>query len=385
MTSLPLVSVVMSTYNREELMPRAIDSILAQTYKDFEFIIIDDGSTDGTPEILARYARQDERISLLWQENSGGEGMGRNYGSRVARGKYLMFMDDDDSCSPQRLVKQLDFLRRNPDLAACICMSHWVDEHSRFIRPFGLPGYELQSGAAVLKKSSLLPFTLGSYTLIERAAYHASGGYRPFYITCGDYELALRFQEKFRGRVLQEYLYYHRAHEAKRGSSISTRDGLKNTFRYVVAHISAYCRRNGTRDPITQENPYSLTMLDSLPPVPRQVQFLIAENYLNLRSVKSELEHGALVHSAEALMLLKLVLSFWHPIRGSKFFMMKGFFIVYFLRRAKWMNSLAVLGYGNLHGGGIFMMDLPRLTSKILSRLVRWWRSLIKSVQRAAP
>lgn len=90
-----MISVIMLTYNREALVSRAIESILAQTYEDFEFIIVDNGSTDRSGEIADTYAAKDERIRVIHRER-GNIGSGRNTGLDAARGEYITFIDDDD-------------------------------------------------------------------------------------------------------------------------------------------------------------------------------------------------------------------------------------------------------------------------------------------------
>src|SRR5215471_8580747 len=109
----PLVSVVMSVYNDQRFISTAIDSILLQTFSNFELIIIDDGSTDGTPEILESYARQDLRIRILRQPNKGTTAAA-NLGMSVARGSYIARLDSDDVSYPHRLAVEVDFLQRHP-------------------------------------------------------------------------------------------------------------------------------------------------------------------------------------------------------------------------------------------------------------------------------
>ncbi len=113
----PLVSVIIPTYNRAEFLPRAIDSVLAQTFTDFELIVIDDGSTDGTDRILKNYARQDKRIKVITQKNCG-VSCARNKGLSMARGTYVSMLDSDDFALPEMLERQVLYMRKYPDLAA---------------------------------------------------------------------------------------------------------------------------------------------------------------------------------------------------------------------------------------------------------------------------
>lgn len=116
----PKISVIMPTYNREELLPRAIDSILAQTYKDFEFIIIDDGSTDNTIHLLKEYAEKDKRIRVFRNAENKGIAYSRERGLNFARGKYIAVMDSDDISFPVRLEKQVAYMDEHPDVAVVI-------------------------------------------------------------------------------------------------------------------------------------------------------------------------------------------------------------------------------------------------------------------------
>ena len=121
--SAPMVSVVMSTYNRADLLPRAVESILNQTYGDFEFIIIDDGSTDGTVDILRAYTEQDNRIKVITNRPNQGLIVSLNKGIDAARGKYIARMDDDDVAVPQRFERQVAFMEDHSDVAA---VGSWI-------------------------------------------------------------------------------------------------------------------------------------------------------------------------------------------------------------------------------------------------------------------
>lgn len=97
-----MISVIMLTYNRESFVSRAIESILAQTYRDFEFIVVDNGSTDRSGQIADEYAKKDNRIRVIHRER-GNIGSGRNTGLDAAQGEYITFIDDDDWAEPDFL------------------------------------------------------------------------------------------------------------------------------------------------------------------------------------------------------------------------------------------------------------------------------------------
>ena len=114
----PTISVVMPVYNREDLLPRAIDSILNQTYKDFELIIVDDASTDASGNIAHIYAQKDSRIKVIKNDKNKGISFSRNKGMDAARGKYIAIMDSDDQALPFRLEKSIKVLKENPKYVA---------------------------------------------------------------------------------------------------------------------------------------------------------------------------------------------------------------------------------------------------------------------------
>jgi glycosyltransferase involved in cell wall biosynthesis len=115
MTNLPLVSVTMPAYNAERTIAEAIESILTQEFRDFELIIVDDGSSDGTASIIGRYAKTDQRIVKLTNQDNQGIARSRNKALAAAKGQYIACLDSDDVAEPSRLRMQLEFMAKNPD------------------------------------------------------------------------------------------------------------------------------------------------------------------------------------------------------------------------------------------------------------------------------
>ncbi|MDD3266704.1 MAG: glycosyltransferase family 2 protein [Burkholderiales bacterium] len=115
----PMISVVMPVYNAEKYVAEAIESILNQTYSDFEFIIIDDYSTDNSYEIINKYAKADKRIRLFRNEVNKKLPKTLNFGISQSLGKYIARMDADDISLPERFTKQIEFMEQNPDIGVC--------------------------------------------------------------------------------------------------------------------------------------------------------------------------------------------------------------------------------------------------------------------------
>lgn len=135
----PLISVVMSVYNGEKYLAEAIDSILHQTYADFEFIIVDDGSVDSTEEILQAYKKRDHRITNLNNERNIGLADSLNLGISKAQGKYIARMDADDISMPDRFEKQIQFLEENPGIRVLGTNVYRIDENGRILREVAYP------------------------------------------------------------------------------------------------------------------------------------------------------------------------------------------------------------------------------------------------------
>lgn len=130
----PMVSVIMSAFNNEKHIEKAVNSILEQTYKNFEFIIIDDGSTDSTKEILKDFSRQDSRIKLICRKNNFGQKSfvrNLNYGLQIAKGRYIARMDADDISENRRFEKQIDFFLKHPETFLLATMARVIDKDGK--------------------------------------------------------------------------------------------------------------------------------------------------------------------------------------------------------------------------------------------------------------
>jgi glycosyltransferase involved in cell wall biosynthesis len=138
MTS-PLVSVVMSVYNEEIYLKDTIESILNQTMEDFEFIIVDDGSDDGTPDILDSYRNKDKRFHVISNSKNAGIARALNIGIGEASGRYIALMDAGDISHPRRFEKQVDFLEKRKDVFILGTQGQWIDTNHNVIGSWKLP------------------------------------------------------------------------------------------------------------------------------------------------------------------------------------------------------------------------------------------------------
>ena len=124
----PLLSVIMPAFNAEKHIDFSIKSIVNQSYINWELIIIDDGSSDNTASIVQRWVKQDNRIQLVQQKNSGKPSIARNKGIDIAKGKYISFLDADDTYLKDRLRFATEVLESNKDIALCFCDFSMTDD-----------------------------------------------------------------------------------------------------------------------------------------------------------------------------------------------------------------------------------------------------------------
>src|SRR5258708_21755590 len=130
---IPRVSVLMPVFNREELVGEAIESILGQDFGDFELVIVDDGSTDGTPEVLRTWAARDARIVVVTSPRNIGIAEAPNLGMRHARAEYVARLDRDDLMMPGRLAAQTAVLESQPEVALVSSLYELMDRDGRYL------------------------------------------------------------------------------------------------------------------------------------------------------------------------------------------------------------------------------------------------------------
>ena len=128
---IPALSVIMPIYNVEPYIGKAIESVLHQTFENFEFIIIDDGSTDKTYDIISSY--HDKRIIIIRNQINRGLAKCLNQGFLIAKAEYIIRMDGDDICKPERFSKQIQFMLEHPNLGISGTYMDLIDEHGKLL------------------------------------------------------------------------------------------------------------------------------------------------------------------------------------------------------------------------------------------------------------
>lgn len=206
---MPRISVILAAYNSEKYLVQAVRSILQQTYRDFELLLFDDGSTDSTPRIVADFARQDPRVIAISRPNKG---LTRtlNEGIERATGEYLARMDADDISLPERFEKQVAYLDAHPE---CVCLGTRVT----LIDPYGSP---IRVGDHKLTHEQIESDLLQGigWAIVHPAAMMRTesvrriGGYREQFKTSQDLDLFLRLAEIGKLANLPEPLVQYRQH-----------------------------------------------------------------------------------------------------------------------------------------------------------------------------
>lgn len=211
----PSATVLMPVYNAERFVAQTIDTVLAQTLKDFEFIIINDGSTDRSLEILQDFARRDPRIRLVSRPNTGYV-VALNEGLSLARAELLARIDADDLADPRRLELQVARMRAEPQLVALGSNATAIDEDGLLLGDYPVPLTHEEIEAAHLHGSSSIHHPA---VMLRTETVRGVGGYRKELMPCEDFDLWLRLGEVGRLANLPDKLLTKRLFA---GSAVAT-------------------------------------------------------------------------------------------------------------------------------------------------------------------
>ena len=204
-----LITVILPTYNRLPMLKRAIGSVLKQTYRNFEVIVVDDGSTDGTEGYLANFPKKGDRYGLntcplfvyIRQENRG-VSAARNAGIKHAKGKLIALLDSDDEWLPKKLAGQIGFFQKNPEAMICQTEETWIRNGKR-VNP--MKKHKKHSGW-IFKDCLPLCIVSPSAVMMRRELFDQVGNFDESLPACEDYDLWLRVAAKFPIYLIDEPL-----------------------------------------------------------------------------------------------------------------------------------------------------------------------------------
>lgn len=199
---LPLVSVIIPTYNRANMLGQAIDSVLAQKYHNFELIIIDDGSTDHTNQLIQKYSG---KLFCHFQARQGVSNA-RNHGIRLAKGEYICFLDSDDMWQPEKLSYQVEFMETHPEIPLCYTEEIWIRNGVR-VNPHNK--HSKHSGW-IFEHCLPLCIISPSSAMLQRKLFEEVGNFDESLPACEDYDMWLRICKKYPVKLIPKPLIIKR-------------------------------------------------------------------------------------------------------------------------------------------------------------------------------
>ncbi len=224
----PIVSMVMPVYNRAEYLKKSIQSILNQTFKDFEFIIVNDGSADNSIDIIKSF--NDPRIKIFENDKNRGIVYSRNRGLSEAKGEFISMFDSDDIAVPNKLEIQLDFLKNNPDFAMVGSWVRWIDEHNNFLKN----KWKLTAKPEKIPAIMLFRNYFVQSTVVIRKNAIPDGKYSEGFDIVEDSKMWFDVALKHKVANIQKYLVYYRVHSGNI-SDLNPKhfENSKKLFRYI--------------------------------------------------------------------------------------------------------------------------------------------------------
>lgn len=231
----------MVTCNVDRFLAESIESILGQTFREFEFIIVDFGSTDKSKAIASNYAARDDRVKLHTIPNCRLP-EARNEGGLLAQGEYIAIMDADDVSLPNRLLWQVEFMEKRPEVGVLGGAVEWIDATGRPLQKMQHPLRDAEIQSALLRYPALWQPTV----LIRREAFVLVGGYRAAFPVSHDYDLWLRIAEHFQIANLEQVVLKYRIHPHQ----VSLQKRRQQSICALAARTAAISRRGGNPDPL---------------------------------------------------------------------------------------------------------------------------------------
>ena len=231
MNSQPLVSILMTAYNRQKYIGEAIESVLNSTYKNWELIIVDDLSTDNTVDIAMSYAQIDSRIKVYVNEQNLGDYPNRNKAASYANGKYLKYVDADDMIYPYGLEQLVFYMEQFPQAAYGLCS---LPQDKERIYPFMLTPEQAYRRHYIEDKWLFHKAPLSS--IIRKEVFEAVGGFsgKPY---LGDMEMWLKLSKKYNVVLMPHGIVWHREHPDQQNTQNKTRPEIP--FSYFVLEYEA--------------------------------------------------------------------------------------------------------------------------------------------------
>ncbi len=228
-----ILSIVMPVYNREKYINISIKSILSQTFKDFEFIIVNDGSTDKTEEIIKNF--DDKRIVLLNNKQNKGIVYSRNKGLASARGKYIGMFDSDDIAYPNKFEEQIKFIEENPEFGMVGSWVRHIDENGKIMKS----KWKLNAKHKFIPAIMLFRNYFVQSTVVIRREAIPIGAYTKGYDVVEDSKMWFEVSLKYKVANIQKYLLYYRIHSNNISEPENKKpdNDLQKLFKYIFSEL----------------------------------------------------------------------------------------------------------------------------------------------------
>lgn len=280
MSPAPALSIVLPVYNAEAFVREAVESILAQTFTDFELIAINDGSTDGSGKILQELAARDSRMVLIDRPN-GGLVSALNEGIQRARAPLIARIDADDVAMPERFALQYARMTAEPTIGVLGSFIRIIDKAGQFVRLGDYP-VTPEATARFLEHGSPLAHPS---VMMRKDAVMKAGGYRAVFSHCEDYDLWLRISELgYAIANLPQPLLNYRVH----GANVSAIHREAQELGTIVARLGHRCRKAGLPDPVEGLEKLDPSIIEAVPAYLRQdieaVMFALRHSHVSLAS-----------------------------------------------------------------------------------------------------
>jgi glycosyltransferase involved in cell wall biosynthesis len=237
----PQVSVILPVYNQEKYLEQTIESILSQTYTNFELLLLDDGSKDKSAEVIRKYSEKDKRIKAFYQENTG-KCTATNKLVEIAKGDYCAFLDADDVMLPNRLERQINYHLNNPKVDATSCHCYYINEKGKQLGKQHFPGLENPKDSIKAIKNNKIVHCAFTGLMMTKKSFLDLDGLRPAYWPCEDFDIVNRLIEKgYKLVIIQDVLMCYRVHS----SSITVKNPMEVLVKSNWTVHNTLLRRGG--------------------------------------------------------------------------------------------------------------------------------------------
>ncbi len=218
------ISIIMPVYNNSIYLNESIESVLNQTFENFELIIIDDGSIDNTIHILEYYKKLDERVKIFRNQKNIGIAKSLNKGISLSNGKYIARIDSDDTWESDKLKKQINYLKKKPDIVLLGSNAIYINEKGEIIKNKNNPIYFSDNKI----RKNILKYNLFCHSSVIFQKDHVKklGYYNEKYPNTEDYELWLRIIKSYKAEILPDKLVRYRIHK-KMKSALTKKEQIK--------------------------------------------------------------------------------------------------------------------------------------------------------------